>query len=410
MNPVSKEIVIKCYRELLRREPDASGLKTYSSLISSNKCDEQKLRDILMNSDEYMNLRIDYTIGDMKISHTHTCSDIRVENIRHLYSWISFNYDKIHADGKYFFIIDNHHLKMKVIDTFIETMGDFINFDNQQIYATGRRILRYSRDFYKDPKDSFHLGAGLEQEPFVVISRYNEDVSWTKSLYNAVIYNKGEENLQASIPILNIQNVGREGHTFLHHIIENYDILHNYTVFTQANPFEHSPDFMKLIKESYHLFDDYQALTWRWKDNDPTIDWLTSKNGQGIPPLDSRKMTTFFHINNCKIHYEILDRNFNCVCPVVWEDGGFNTHLIPRTRQRLSIPDDISLLEYIYERVGIETPCPSHFPFNFSASFGVRRENILKHRRQIYKNLMEFLLEHPDHGYILERLWAVLFF
>ena len=125
--------------------------------------------------------------------------------------------------------------------------------------------------------------------------------------------------------------------------------------------------------------------------------------------MDSRNLTKFFHINGCKIHYEILDRNFNSVCPVEWEDGGFNTHLIPRTRQRLNIPDDVSILEYIYERIGIELMCPEYFPFSFSGTFGVRKENILRHKKCVYEKLIDFLLEHPDHGYLLERMWALLF-
>jgi len=83
----------------------------------------------------------------------------------------------------------------------------------------------------------------------LIVARYKEDVAWTKEAsdmgYNVIVYNKFEgENL--------LPNVGRESHTYLHHIIENWDNLADITVFVQGNPFEHSTDFfvqLQLVKE-----------------------------------------------------------------------------------------------------------------------------------------------------------------
>lgn len=73
----------------------------------------------------------------------------------------------------------------------------------------------------------------------IVIARYNEDLEWMKeepfNQYPTILYNKGENenyyhasNITQTIPLT---NVGRESHTFLHHIIENYDQLAEVTVF-----------------------------------------------------------------------------------------------------------------------------------------------------------------------------------
>lgn len=70
----------------------------------------------------------------------------------------------------------------------------------------------------------------------VVIARYNESIEWASDL-NAVIYNKGDF-LEGTIPL---ENIGREAHTFLHHIITRYDELAEYTCFVQGNPFDHYP-------------------------------------------------------------------------------------------------------------------------------------------------------------------------
>ena len=47
------EVVRKCYRELLNREPDEEGLNHFSGLLKKNELDEKQLIDILKNSTEY---------------------------------------------------------------------------------------------------------------------------------------------------------------------------------------------------------------------------------------------------------------------------------------------------------------------------------------------------------------------
>lgn len=79
----------------------------------------------------------------------------------------------------------------------------------------------------------------------IVVARYKENLDWVKkvpSFFNVKIYNKYEgENL--------LPNVGRESHTYLHHIVKNYDNLPEFTVFVQGNPLEHSKDFFNLLNK-----------------------------------------------------------------------------------------------------------------------------------------------------------------
>lgn len=78
----------------------------------------------------------------------------------------------------------------------------------------------------------------------IVIARYNEDLKWIEwsinSDLNFIVYNKGSTFKQKGCTIKNIPNFGREGETFLRHIIENYDNLAHVTLFIQGNPFEHT--------------------------------------------------------------------------------------------------------------------------------------------------------------------------
>lgn len=72
----------------------------------------------------------------------------------------------------------------------------------------------------------------------IIVSRFNEDLSWTQevpfNLFQYIVYNKGNNDnfIKTNVKqVINITNVGRESHTYLYHIIENYDKLSNIMVF-----------------------------------------------------------------------------------------------------------------------------------------------------------------------------------
>ena len=90
----------------------------------------------------------------------------------------------------------------------------------------------------------------------LVIAKYNEDISWAKP-YNYIIYDKSVINV--NLPnYISLPNIGREAHTYLFHIVNNYSNLDDVTVFTQGNPFDHVPDFLakinNLIVDGYCSF------------------------------------------------------------------------------------------------------------------------------------------------------------
>lgn len=73
----------------------------------------------------------------------------------------------------------------------------------------------------------------------VVVSKYQEDMTWLselKGIDKITIYDKSDTPLQNSI---SLPNIGREAHTYLQHIINNYDNLCDYVIFLQGNPKDH---------------------------------------------------------------------------------------------------------------------------------------------------------------------------
>ncbi len=72
----------------------------------------------------------------------------------------------------------------------------------------------------------------------LVISHYEEDLSWTKSV-----------NKDISIVVIEKkpENIGRESHAYFKYIIENYDNLSGKYIFCQGNPFDHCRDFITKV-------------------------------------------------------------------------------------------------------------------------------------------------------------------
>ena len=72
----------------------------------------------------------------------------------------------------------------------------------------------------------------------IVVSRFNEDLKWTLERpfnhFKYIVYNKGDnDNFEKTnvVKIVNIENVGKNDHTYLYHIVTNYDNLTKIIVF-----------------------------------------------------------------------------------------------------------------------------------------------------------------------------------
>jgi hypothetical protein len=80
----------------------------------------------------------------------------------------------------------------------------------------------------------------------IIVARYNENVEWLNSLNSKAqifLYNKG----QHSDDSIQLPNIGREAHTYIHHIISNYNNLSDYNIFCQGDPFPHCGNFISHV-------------------------------------------------------------------------------------------------------------------------------------------------------------------
>jgi hypothetical protein len=181
----------------------------------------------------------------------------------------------------------------------------------------------------------------------VVIARYNEDVEWVKSINHKIyLYNKG--NTDVPLSCVTLENVGREAHTYLYHIVANYDCLDEYTVFLQGNPTDHG------------FYDTFGSI-----------------------------------------------ENFNKVC---YNEGFVPFLRTLENFQYLTCPGNDCNLFNLAEKHNIHLPIQDLYEFVQGAQFAVRRDNILSRSKKIYEDLLNTSKTSDDlFAHTMERMWKYLF-
>lgn len=210
----------------------------------------------------------------------------------------------------------------------------------------------------------------------IVVARYSENLDWTKSYSDFVtIYNKGSDTEYEFAPL---PNIGREAHTYLHHIVNNYNNLAEYTCFLQGDPFNpHSPSLYQYLD---HIIHSNEVL--------PDFFWISER---------------------------IVESDFE----------------YKREPYHKIFPN----IKYAYEKVFGEPPKIDKFTFGAGAQFCVSKNRIHKRPLEFYQNIFDifthdpgeeldeltlkllgnsginekFIPVNPEMGLHMERFWGLIF-
>lgn len=177
-----------------------------------------------------------------------------------------------------------------------------------------------------------------------VISKYKEDISWVNQIKKSkvTIYDKSDENSS----YIKLPNVGREAHTYLYHIIKNYNNLQEFTCFLQGHPFDHT-----------NVLSLYEIENFKFNKNDHFIG-LTNPgkcdlNGNPHHPyldIDKLIFTKFF------IDQPVEITNFNNMGPtnvIKWFPGAqFIVHKDLILNRKIELYEDL-----LKEFDRIDIPC-----------------------------------------------------
>jgi hypothetical protein len=194
----------------------------------------------------------------------------------------------------------------------------------------------------------------------LVIARYNENIDYLMNLKDvAIVYNKGNDDSPFCFETIKLPNVGRESHTYLYHIINNYNNLANTTMFIQGNINDHKLlNFVEYLKN---------------------IDLFTGRK-------------TFHNIDILKgpIKYNGKFLQF------------INSGNLKRSKY---IPFDW------INKIGIDIKELTTFEMIYGANFSVSKELILKKPIEFYKDIIKYVSydNNPEEGHFFERTWYMMF-
>lgn len=243
----------------------------------------------------------------------------------------------------------------------------------------------------------------------LVIARYNENVSWINSVppYAKVfLYNKGadisKDAFHRDVTIIQLPNTGRESGTYLHHLMYNFDHTDNgFTVFTQGDPFEHSPKFIKLLNIPHH-----------WQDIQPlSLLWLENKQ---IPPIKILQDEQKDWLGGIPIRREYF--GLKTWSPVDFYDSGAWNIGFAYLKNH-SLPLGTNIAAHFFQLCGLSALSDLSANadigvFSYGAIFAIKNERISAFLYEASKNLakMELLSRTgTNYGYIFERCWLHFF-
>ncbi len=200
----------------------------------------------------------------------------------------------------------------------------------------------------------------IKEKYQIVIARYNEDIRWLLPFKDiTIIYNKGNHDIILNkFQTIYLENVGRESHTYLYHIINNYDNLADKTLFFQGTIHDH-----KMLEIEDYLKDDDFIAKFDMIEIDKlkkNIDHFGKyRNDYNNGNMLKCNMTPFDFLT--KIFGVVVEEN---ISKVVW-----------------------------------------------GANFSISKKLIQSRPISFYKNILRFIDYHPNPelGHYLERTWYFIF-
>lgn len=210
----------------------------------------------------------------------------------------------------------------------------------------------------------------------IVVSRYNEDLNWINNepfnRYFIICYNKGiNYNFKINSPhkIIKLDNIGKCDHTYLYHIINNYDNLSEYIIFLPGSN-DINYKYIKSINLINHI-EYYNELV-----NIGTIVPSGIKDKFYNFKVDTYKTT---HKNNF-----ILNKEYKIDKSEIRPFGKWYEHHFGDTENNFH---------------------------TWWGIFALTRDIIHQHPKEYYQELLnEFgTLSNPEVGHYIERAWFAIF-
>ena len=214
----------------------------------------------------------------------------------------------------------------------------------------------------------------------VVFSRYNEDMSYIENVsifsnFKIIIYNKGNKPLPTSllqkpnVQVIPLPNVGCECHTYLYHIIQNYDHLDDIILFLPGSCYAHPTKWKKTCTLLFFLMNRTRSTFLCAPEKPPQVIWNFTISEYGFSSHENREVYSSDKLN----------------------------------------PSPIRPFGKWYEHIfGKDFPLA---PITYNGIFAVQREHIHHRSVDFYKNLIQYVNRDIQNECVhyMERSWLAIF-
>jgi hypothetical protein len=253
----------------------------------------------------------------------------------------------------------------------------------------------------------------------IVMAHYNEDIEWSNK-YSEIrkIYSKSPNPLD--VEHVKLKNVGRESHTYFHHIIENYDNLADYTFFCQGNPYEHFFEGFTvedyLVETPYTLYisgcTDFKLNYHMWREG-----YQGHEAHCGIIKPQYKQLFTTLNrerIEQLRTEKGFWNRQEEWFFPrfSFWPDLSYSGQIGRATILNFTwiLPSErgYDITTFSKEYLGFDYPRPIYY--SMGGQFTVSKEVIRARPIEFYERLIPTLDYdwNPPEGYYFEAFWYYL--
>jgi hypothetical protein len=210
----------------------------------------------------------------------------------------------------------------------------------------------------------------------LVVARYAEDIKWIEKLPKAMfksikIYNKGKplDYRIDGTEVIELDNIGREPHTYLTHVVNNFNNLADITLFLPGS----------VMNKKYKSIQAYKILEM----------------------LNTKEESIILSVTNDK--------------DLIEKEKGLEVHsyVVTNNDNKRSNPDtgvdtaEVRPMGAWFEKYfpGEEIRCLSN-----NCIFAASKTDIHKRKREFYRILLDMVSsKHPEEGHYMERLWSTIF-
>lgn len=195
----------------------------------------------------------------------------------------------------------------------------------------------------------------------MIIARYNENIDWLIPFKDiCTIYNKGSNIVDNNnFNIIDLNNYGRESHTYLYHIINNYDNLAEYNIFFQGKINDH----------------------------------------------DSLRIEEYFAPNDFNGFIKKLD--VNILKNPIKHFGKWKNDLVNNNMKK----SNDTVYNWLINKLNINLSNVKEISVAWGALFSVSKKIIHQKPKAFYEDLLRYVNYHsnPEEGHFFERSWHTIF-